>query len=74
MRVHTCIPSGARELLLVLIGDMLSGFGVPIALAETKVYRVDDVLGSLGRETYQEVVRFDISVNEMVVVKELDAL
>ena len=72
MRVYRGIPSCAGQVLSVAIWDMLAGFGVSEALGESKVNHVYVVL--LFANSDEEVVWFDVSVQEMSGVDELNSL
>jgi len=72
MGVDTRIAGCSCQILTIAVRDVLSGFGVAEALGQTEVDDIYIVL--LLADTDQEVVRFDVSVQEMTGVDELDAL
>ena len=74
MRVDRRIPRRPCQLLVVPVRDVLAGLRLPVTLRETEVYDVDDVLRFFLSEAHQEVVGFDVSVEEVVRVQEFDAL
>ena len=72
MRVYRGIPGCAGQVLSVAIWDMLAGFGVSEALGESEVNHVYVVL--LFANSDEEVVWFDVSVQEMSRMDELNSL
>ena len=72
MRVYRGIPGCAGQVLSVAIWDMLAGFGVSEALGESEVNHVYVVL--LFANSDEEVVWFDVSVQEMSGMHELNSL
>jgi hypothetical protein len=70
--VHGGVARGSSQILPVAVGDVLSGLGVAEALGKAEVDDVDVVL--LLADANQEVVWFDVSVQEMARVHELDPL
>ena len=72
MGVDTCIAGSSCQILTITVRDVLSGFGVAEALGQTKIDDIYIVL--LLADTDQEVVWFDVSVQEMTGVDKLDAL
>jgi len=71
VRVDGSITSGSRQVLAVLVGNVLA-LGVLEALGETKVDNVDVIFGLLGAAD-QKVVRLDISVDNAFLVHFLNA-
>ena len=66
------VPGRACQALVVLVRDVLSGFGVSVALGEPKI---DDIYYVLFLAmSYEEVVWLHVSMNEVIVVKELEPL
>lgn len=72
MGVHRGIAGSAGQVLAIAVGDVLAGLGVAEALGKTEVDYVYVVL--LLADADQEVVWFDISVEEVSAVDELDPL
>ena len=72
MRVYRGIPGRAGQVLSVAIWDMLAGFGISEALGESEVNHVYVVL--LFANSDKEVVRFDVSVQEMSRMDKLNSL
>ena len=64
----SCRP---REVFVFLVGDVLVRSCVPVLLGESKVDGVDEV--ALLAETHEEVVGFDVSVDEVLRMDVLDA-
>ena len=72
MGVDTCIASCSCQILTIAVRDVLTCLGVTEALGQTKVNDIYIVL--LLADTDEEVVRLDVSMQEMTGVDELDAL
>jgi len=70
--VDRSIPRSAREVLVLLLGDVLLGLGVPLTFGQSEVHDVDRVL-VLG-ESDQEIVGFDVPIDEVVCVHLLQPL
>ena len=64
MCVDACISGGASEVLVFSVRDVLMCAGVTVLLGEAKVYDVDQV--AFLSQAHEEVVRFDISVDEVL--------
>jgi len=62
----------AREVLVLLLGDVLLRLGVALAFGESEVHDLDDVL--VFGQADQEVVGFDVAVDEVVRMHLLEAL
>lgn len=68
MRVNAHVPCSAAQALALPVGDVLFGLGVAVLLSHTKIDNVNDI-SSLGvGTTYQEVVGFDVAVDEVFLV------
>ena len=72
MSIDTSVTSGASQTLIVLVWNMLASLGITVSLSQSEVDDVDDVL--LLAMTDQKVIRFHVSVDEMVVVQEFESL
>ena len=73
MGVDAHVSGGARERLTFPVGNMLLGLGVAVLLRHAKVDNVDNV-GALGaRATDQEIVRLDITIDEILLVDGLNS-
>ena len=72
MRVYRGIPGCAGQVLTVAIGYVLTGLWVSESFCESKVNHVYVVL--LLADSDQEVVWFDVSVQEMPRMHELNSL
>ena len=72
MRIDTGIARRTRQRLVVLVGNVLTRLGITITLREAEVDNVNDIL--LLAVANEEVVRLHVTMNEMVVMKELEAL
>jgi hypothetical protein len=70
--IHGRVSRSPGQVLTVTIWDMLTSLWVTEALGETKVNYVDVVL--LFANSDQEVVWFDISVQEMTRMDKFNAL
>lgn len=72
MGVHAGVTGSARERLVVLVWDVLTSFGVSVPLGQTKINYIDYVL--LFTVADQEIVRLHVSVDKVIIVKELESL
>ena len=72
MCIYTRITSSARQRLIVLVRDVLSSFGVSISFGQAEVDHVDNIL--FLAVAYQEVVRFHVPVDEVVIMEEFESL
>lgn len=72
MCVDTSVPGRARERLVVLIGNVFSRLWVSVALGESIVDDVDDIL--LLAMANEKVVWLHVPVDEVVIVEELQSL
>lgn len=66
MSVDTHVTCCAGQRLALAVRDVLLGLGVSILLGHTKVDHVDDIGGLSAGATNQEVIRFDIAVDEIL--------
>lgn len=64
MCVDACISGGASKVLVFSVRDVLMCAGITVFLGEAKVYDVDQV--AFLSQAHEEVVRFDISVDEVL--------
>ena len=72
MRVDAHVTSGTTQALLFSIWYMLLGLGIPVLLGHTKVNDIYHVLFA-GCTTDEEVIRLDISVDEIFFVERLNS-
>lgn len=73
MCVDTHITSSARERFAFAVRNVLLGLGVAILLGHAEINNMDDV-GCLGAgATDEEVVRLDVTVDEVLLVDCLNA-
>ena len=72
MRVHRGVPGRPSQVLAITVGDMLARLWVTESLSEPEIDHVYIVL--LLANPDQKVVRFDVSVQEVTRVDELNAL
>ena len=72
MGVDGSIPSGACKVLTVSIGNMLSSLRVSESLSQTEIYDIYVML--LLPDSNKEIVRLDISMQEVSRVNKLDSL
>eukprot|EP00754_Rhynchopus_humris_P023692 Rhum_TRINITY_DN14846_c4_g1::Rhum_TRINITY_DN14846_c4_g1_i4::g.122834::m.122834 len=70
VRVDRRVPRRARQVLALLVRDVLVRLRVAVLLRQTEVDHVHVV--SLLRHTHQEVVGLDVTVKEVLGVRELD--
>ena len=72
MSLYRCISRRASQVLVVLERDVFSVLGVSISLCEAEI---DDIHIMLSlANSYQEVVRLNVSVQEQTGVDVLDSL
>lgn len=71
MSVNGGIAGSASQVLILTIRDVLMCAGVTILLGQAKVYDVDQV--SLLAKPHQEIIRFNVSMNEVFGVYVLDS-
>ena len=67
-----CVPGRARKILPVLVGDVLA-FAVAETLGQAEVNNEDGVLGRF-RATDQEIIRFNVPVDDALFMDFLDPL
>ena len=72
MRIDGGIAGGSRQILSITVWNVLASLGVSKALSQAKIDHIDVVL--LLADTDQEVVRLDVSVQEMPRMHELNSL
>lgn len=71
MRVNTHVSGSSRQRLSLAVGDMLLRLGIAVLLRHSKIHNMDNI-GCLGAgASNQEVVRLDITVNEVLLVNRL---
>lgn len=71
MGVDGCITSGTRQVLVLSVGDVEVRLGVSVLLGKAEINNVD-LVAALSN-AHEEVVRFDISVDEGLGVDVLDS-
>lgn len=68
MSIDTHVPSSTTQTLPLPVRDVLPCPRIPVLFRHTEIYDVDDV-GVLRRRTAdEEVVRFDVSVDQVLFV------
>ena len=72
MGVNWGVSGCAGQIFAITVRDVLSSLGVTEALGEAKINNVDVVL--LFADSNEEVVRFDITMEEMPWMHELNTL
>lgn len=70
--IEGSIASCACKILVLLVGDVLHGFGVPVLLAEPEVDDVHEMRILL--QPHQEILRFNVPVDVVMVVQLLNSL
>ena len=70
MGVDGGVASCARQVLVLPVGDVKVGLGIPELLCETKIDDVD-LVPTLA-DTHQEVIGLDVPVDEVAGVNVLD--
>ncbi len=63
MCVDGDVASGARQTLVVLVGDVSAGLRVAVAFGQAEVDRVERV--GVAPEAQKEVLRLDVAMNEI---------
>jgi len=71
MCVDGGVAGGARQVLVLTVGDVLVRPGVPVLLGQPKVDYVHQV--ALLAQAHQEVVRLHVAVDEVLGVDVLNA-
>ena len=71
MRVNAHVARGARQTLVFPIRDVLVRLRVDVLLREAEVDDVDRLLSLVRLPPDQEVLGFDVAVDEMLLVNEL---
>lgn len=70
--IDASVASRACKRFIVFVWDVFACFWVAISLGEAEIDNVNNVL--LFAMTDEEVIRFHISVNEVIIVEELESL
>ena len=71
MGVDGGVTSGTSQVLVLSVRDVEVGLGVPVLLGETEIDNVD-LVATLA-DAHEEVVRLDITVDEVLLVNGLHA-
>lgn len=71
VRVDRGVASRAREILVLAVGNVLMGARIAEFLGQPKVDYVDEV--AFFGQAHEEVVRFDVAMNEVLRVNVFDA-
>jgi len=71
MGVDRRVPGRSREVLVFPVGNMLTRSVVPVLFSKAEVYY--EHLVAMTSNPHQEVIRFDVSVDEVFVVNVFDA-
>ena len=72
MCIDTSVASRARQGLIVFVWDVLSCLWIAISLGEAEIDNVNNIL--LFAMTDEEVIRFHVSVNKVIIVQEFESL
>ena len=72
MRVDTHISRCPAQALPFAVRDMLFRLGITILLRHPEVYHMYEIRVLRSRSTDEEIVRFDIPVNQVLFVDRLD--
>lgn len=73
MSVDTHVSCGTAQTLPFPIRDMLFGLWIPILLRHSEIDHMDRVGAFRPGASDQEIIRFDISIDEILFVNSLDA-
>lgn len=71
MCVNGCIAGSARQVLILTVRDVKMGLGVSVFFGEAEIDDID-LVATLAN-AHEEVVRFDIAMNERLGMNILDA-
>jgi hypothetical protein len=71
MSVDRSVTSSSSQVLVLAVRDVKVSLGITVLLCETEIDNVD--LVSTFTDTHEEVVGFDISVNEVSRVNVFDS-
>jgi hypothetical protein len=69
--VDTGISGGAREVLVLSVGNVLFGSRVSVLLGQTKIN--DEQLVAVSPDAHEKVVWLNVSMNEVLVVDKLNS-
>ena len=72
MSVNWSVAGGTSQVFAITVGNVFTSLGVSESLGKTEIDNVDVVL--LFADTDKEVIRLNISVEEVSGVHELDSL
>ena len=72
MCIDTCIPGSASQRLIVFVRNVLACFWVSISFGKAEIDDINNILFLAVAD--QEVVRFHVPVDEMVIVQKLKPL
>ena len=70
VRINTHVTSSTTQTFSFSVGNMLLRFWVTVLLGHTKIHKVNHVL-PVGTSSNQEIVRLNISVNQVTIVDRL---
>lgn len=73
MCIDAHIPSGSGQTLVFPVRDVFLGLRIDVFLCQAKVYDVNGVLPFGARSSHQEVLRFNVSIDQTSRVDELHA-
>jgi len=68
MCVDTHVPSCARQRLSLSVWDVLLGFGISVLFCHAEIDHVDDIGSFRIWPSNQEVIWFDVSINQILLV------
>lgn len=69
--VDAHVAGSARQALVFSVGDVFLGLGVDVLFGQAEVDDVDGVLPLAARSTHQEVLGFNVPVDQTAGVNEL---
>jgi len=72
MGVDAGIAGGSRKTLSLAVGNVAHGLGVKVLLGQTEINDVDNL--GLRLQSNEEVIGFDVTVDEALLMDEFDAL
>lgn len=74
MSIDAHVASSSSETFVVLEGDVFASVRIYVFLSQTKVDHIDYAMSIVGLSTDEEVLRFHVSVDQMVRVDILYSL
>lgn len=74
MRIDTHVSRRSTQALSLTIGNVLFGLGISVLLGHAEIYDMNHSCSLGTRTTDEEIVRFDIPINEIFLVNGLHSM